>query len=135
MKKIFTFVSILAVLILLAGCATPLSSAVRKGDIAAVNNLLDKETDVNARNALHGGSALDDAVEMDRADIVKLLLDRGADVNAAGGTMSWTALSVAAWYAHTDIVNLLIDRGADINKEIRGLGKVLGTKNAIELLK
>ena len=135
MKKIFTFVSILAVLILLAGCATPLSSAVRKGDIAAVNNLLDKETDVNARNALHGGSALDDAVEMDRADIVKLLLDRGADVNAAGGTMSWTALSVAAWYAHTDIVNLLIDRGADINKAIRGLGKGLGTKNAIELLK
>ncbi len=131
MKKMFAFVSILALLFLMAGCATPLDSAARKGDIAAVKNLLDKGTDVNARN----GSALGAAASIGRADVVKLLLDRGADVNAAGGNMGWTALSSAAWHAHTDIVNLLIDRGADINKAIRGLNKGVGTKNAIELLR
>ncbi len=140
MKKIFTFVSILAVLILLTGCATlpPLTDAVVKGDINGVKKLLDQGADVNQKGGgglLNDSNALNFASSCGHLAIAKLLLDRGADVNAASGNMGWTPLSSAAWFAHTDIVNLLIDRGADINKAIRGLDKGVGTRNAIELLR
>jgi len=131
MKKIFAFVSILALLILLSGCSLPLTSAVHKGDFAAVKNLLDEGADVNESDPLNACTPLYFAVLHGRADIVNLLLDRGADVNADRGS----PLSVAAYNGITDMVNLLIDRGADINMAIRDLDRRVGTRIAIELLK
>ena len=138
MKKMFAYISILALLVFLTGCATPLIQVVEKGDINGVKTLLDQDADVNQKGGgglLNDGNALEVASSCGHLTIAKLLLDRGADVNAASGNMGWTPLSSAAWFAHTDIVNLLIDRGADINKAIRGLSKGIGTRNAIELLR
>lgn len=138
MKKMFAYISILALLVFLTGCATPLIQVVEKGDINGVKTLLDQGADVNQKGGgglLNDSNALKVASSCGHLAIAKLLLDRGADVNAASGNMGWTPLSSAAWLAHTDIMNLLIDRGADINKAIRGLSKGVGTRNAIELLR
>ncbi len=132
MKKMFAYTSILAVLILLAGCGTALNSAVRKGDINGVKALLDQDADANETS--FGNTPLVWASKEKHIEIVKLLLDGGADVNAVAG-MGWTALSEAAFHAETDIVNLLIDRGADINKAIRVMGDWSGFQNARELLR
>ena len=123
MKKVFAYISILAVLILLTGCATlpPLTDAVDKGDINAVKKLLDQGADVNQKGGgglLNDSNALDFASTRGHLAIAKLLLDRGANVDAASGNMGWTPLSSAAYHADTYMVNLLIDRGADINKAI-----------------
>jgi len=128
----FAYTSILAVLILLAGCGTALNSAVRKGDINGVKALLDQDADANETS--FGNTPLVWASKEKHIEIVKLLLDGGADVNAVAG-MGWTALSEAAFHAETDIVNLLIDRGADINKAIRVMGDWSGFQNARELLR
>ena len=133
MKKIVTFFSILAVLILLTGCATPLFQAVEKGDINGVKALLDQGADVN--ESFYGDTALNWASYYGPIEIVKMLLDRGADINIVtlGG---WSALSSAASGRHADIVKLLMDRGADIDKAIWGLREntITQAKDAVAVL-
>ncbi len=129
-------ISVIASLLVLlcAGCQSPLSIAASRSDINAVKELLDKGADVNEKNALHGGTALKAASSAGRVEIVKLLLDRGADVNLESGNMGWTALSAAAWFGHHDVAMLLIERGADINIAVAGLRRGIGTGNAVEFL-
>ena len=123
MKKLFALFSILAILIMLTGCAsvmlTPLQNASDRGDINAVKSLLDKGADVNEWKY---GTALMQASSKDNTDVVKLLIDRGADVNAmtqGGGS----ALGIAAQFNLSNIVEILIDKGADVDKAITGLKK------------
>jgi hypothetical protein len=121
MKKIFTFVSVLAVLILLAGCATlpPLTDAVYKGDIKTANTLLDKGADIDE---WFYGTPLMYASANGKNEMVNLLLKRGANINARskGGE---SALGLAAENTHVSTVKLLVSKGADTDSAIIGLDK------------
>ena len=54
MKKMFAYISILALLVFLTGCATPLIQVVEKGDINGVKTLLDQGADVNESEEISG---------------------------------------------------------------------------------
>ncbi|MEW6544327.1 MAG: ankyrin repeat domain-containing protein [Nitrospirota bacterium] len=102
---------------LLAGCATPLGTAVEQGNVKGINALLDQGTDVNERGACGwnaGETPLMCATSTGNLEIAKLLLDRGADVNAKHdyGT---TALDIAVSEGNVQLVQLLLQRGAETN--------------------
>jgi hypothetical protein len=119
MKKLFPYVLILAILVLSAGCATPLYNASYKGDTKAVIELLDKgESDINKQEA-NAFTPLMCAAANGHSDTVRVLLDRGADIHATG--RSGDALFWAAAEGHADVVKLLIDRGSDIDAAIASL--------------
>src|SRR5262249_49657406 len=69
-------------------------AAVRNGDAKATKALLDKGTDVNAKNEI-GVTALWIAASKGKPEVVKLLLDAGADANARDGIWYETPLSQA----------------------------------------
>lgn len=118
MKELFANVLILAVLVLLAGCVSPLHNASSVGDTKAVIELLDKgKYDIN--EPASGLTPLMFAAANGRSDTVRLLLDRGADIHATG--RGGDALFWAAEEGHADVVKLLIDRGSDIDSAIASL--------------
>ncbi|MFA5292087.1 MAG: ankyrin repeat domain-containing protein [Phycisphaerae bacterium] len=85
---------------------TQLIQAAKKGDLAAVQNLLDSGADVNAKRNIDGVTALIWAALNGRTEVVKLLLEKGADVNAVSDS-GLTALDAAKTQGHTDIVQIL----------------------------
>jgi ankyrin repeat protein len=105
-------------------------NAAGRGDLAAVEALLAKGADVNAKDAF-GMTALEAASETGHLDVVQALIDRGADVNAKdnGGL---TALIRASLLGHLDVVQALIAKGADVNAKttIGGLTALMATTNA-----
>jgi hypothetical protein len=97
--------------------AEALSAAVRRGDLAAVKQLLDAGVDVNTKFR-YDATALAFAADRGFADIVKLLIERGADVNAKDTFYDATPLTWAASPAmartpgHAEVVRLLLKAGA-----------------------
>jgi bla regulator protein BlaR1 len=90
-----------------------LVEAAEDGDIADVQDLLERGADVNA--AVDGdGSPLIAAARSGSRALVTLLLDRGADVNLAVEG-DGNPLIMAAAEGHAAIVELLLARGADVN--------------------
>lgn len=87
-------------------------TAIRSGDIARVNSLVQKGSDVNLKERRGGATPLMHAAAVGSLDAMRLLLDKGADVNArnaAGATaLMWAATDLAK-------VRVLVDRGADVN--------------------
>jgi uncharacterized protein len=83
------------------------------GHTAAVEALLDKGSDVNARDQ-NGWTPLLEAVFGGHADTVRVLLDRGANVNATDQT-GWTPLMEAAAKGHTEVIKILLAYGAAVN--------------------
>ena len=124
MKKTFTLMAILALLMMLSACATvtPLGRAAKSGDIKQVEALLSKGANVN-EVMIPGLSPLHEAVFNDAPlDIVRLLLDKGADVNKKSCGDGWatncncsTPLYIAACKGNVNIVKLLLDYGADVS--------------------
>lgn len=90
-----------------------LIKAVSKGDVNAVERMVAKGADVNARDK-DGITALMWASTLGHTDIVKFLIAKGADVNAKTPNDD-TALIFAATSRYIDIVRILIDHGADVN--------------------
>jgi hypothetical protein len=94
-----------------------LADAARKGDAAAVKQLLDEGVDVNTKFR-YGATALSFACDRGHLDVVKLLLDRGADANARDTFYNATPLTWAVSPAmgrkpsHPEIVRLLLAKGA-----------------------
>jgi hypothetical protein len=118
MKELFANVLILTILVLLAGCVSPLHNASSVGDTKAVIELLDKgKYDIN--EPASGLTPLMFAAANGRSDTVRLLIDRGADIHATG--RGGDALFWAAEEGHADVVKLLIDRGSDIDAAIASL--------------
>ncbi|MDP2681544.1 MAG: ankyrin repeat domain-containing protein [Deltaproteobacteria bacterium] len=121
MKRIFGYFLILSVLILLAGCATttPLMSAIERGNINAVKELLNKGADVNEKDS-GGWTPLLGAAYWGNTEAAKLLIDKGADVNATNNR-GWTPLLRAALMGNTEIAKLLIEKGANIDKALAAM--------------
>jgi outer membrane protein assembly factor BamB len=86
-------------------------AAVRNGDTKAARALLDKGTDVNAKNEI-GVTALWIAASKGKPEVVKLLLDAGADANARDGIWYETPLSQAVAEGNAEVVTALLRAGA-----------------------
>jgi len=86
-------------------------AAARKGDTAALKELLDKGVDVNAKTR-YGATALSYACDKGHIEVVKLLIERGADVNSKDTFYGEVPLGWALSKDNVQIVKLLLDKGA-----------------------
>ena len=84
-----------------------------EGNLEKVQELLNNDADVNAKNKL-GNTALINASMTGHTETVALLLEKGADVNANNNN-GHTALILAIWNRYTETVALLLEKGADVN--------------------
>ena len=118
------------------GGLTALHYAVRQGNVAAVDALLDKGADVNARSA-DGSTPLMLATINGRFDLAQHLLERGADpkiATVAGGTPLYRVVDVqwapTSWYpqppaarqqqtGYLELMRALLEHGADPNVRLR----------------
>ncbi|HVB37760.1 MAG TPA: ankyrin repeat domain-containing protein [Vicinamibacterales bacterium] len=115
---------------------TELFPAIRAGDLAAVQRLLDAEPSLVQARGGQGESAILTAVYHRQQAIVRLLIDRGVDLDlfeaAATGDLvalarhlaadptivgrfsadGWTPLHLAAFFGHAKAVELLLAYGA-----------------------
>jgi outer membrane protein assembly factor BamB len=86
-------------------------SAVRNGDLQALQKAIDEGGDVNAKNE-YGVSALWIAASKPKFEIVELLVKKGADVNARDDIWYQTPLSSAVGARQLNTVKFLIKSGA-----------------------
>src|SRR5437867_3359132 len=83
--------TILAIMLaaLAAGADAKLAIAVKAGDQAAVQTLLQQRVDVNAKESWHGETALMWAVSQKHPKVARELIAKGADVKARSITNKW----------------------------------------------
>jgi uncharacterized protein len=92
---------------------TDLIDAARRGDLAAVEALLESNPKALGRGNAEGMTALLWAAVQGHAPVVELLLARGADA-AVRSSRGSTALMLAAEQGHLEVARLLVSRaGAD----------------------
>jgi ankyrin repeat protein len=123
-SKLTTSLFVLLLLPLIAVAQTPkpelndqLFEAVRKGDAAAVTELLDKGAEVNAKFR-YGMTALFKAAERGHTEVVKVLLARGADVNVKDTFYGATAMTWALENDHFDVVRALLEKSPESAEEV-----------------
>jgi ankyrin repeat protein len=75
--------------------------------------LIDHGADVHWRNE-EGVSLLDEAVERNRADLVKLFIEHGVDPGVTHRKSGMTAMMLAASFDYIDMMELLLEHGADL---------------------
>jgi ankyrin repeat protein len=98
--------------------AADLPQAAQRGDVAAVERLLDLGLPIHAVDA-QGCTALLRASGGGHPALVTLLLDRGADA-ALAATSGATCLSAALSMKHAEVLRLLLDRGAPPDQTLPG---------------
>ena len=115
----------LAALLLVAGhfsaasaAEAPLADAAESKHATAIRALLDKKSDVNARQA-DGMTALHWAAYHDDLDLVKRFLAAGADAKAKS-RYDVTPLALACTNGNGEIVAALLAAGADANSTLQG---------------
>jgi len=89
---------------------TPLMSAGRKGDLAAMTSSLDAGADIDERDTNNRFTALLHAIHSQQPAAARLLLARGADPN----TGYMPPLAMAALGRDGSLVEALIEYGADV---------------------
>ncbi len=91
-----------------------------RGDVSALDALLRREADADARDSCDWTPLMKAAIN-GHADVVRRLLNAGASVDAVdkGG---YTSLMLAASNNHTGVVELLLDQGATIDAQERTQG-------------
>lgn len=97
----------------LTATAGPLHDAAKEGDLKRIQTLIEKGTNINAKDendltALHYA-----AIEAHRS-IGELLVDNGANVNAQN-QKGWAPLHHAVFHGKKEIVEVLVAHGADVN--------------------
>ncbi len=95
-----------------------LFAAARKGDVAAVKDLLSKGADVNSKGP-YDQTPLFFAADRGHLDVVKVLVEKGADLNRKDTFYNFTAIGRAAMKNHNEIVGYLAAKGAT------GVGQLL----------
>ena len=98
---------------------TPLFTAVKKGDVAAVEALLKKDPRLVGVADSAGNTPLHVAVRAGKPSIAKVLLDHKADVNART-KRGVTPAHYAAAAGSRELLELLQKRGADLRAAERG---------------
>ena len=93
-----------------------LRKAAQDGDIQAVEDLLAKGANVNAKDDKGRTALLWVAPARDNPEMAKLLLAKGADVNAKDNAGE-TALMIAASQSNPGILAALLDAGAEVNAQ------------------
>lgn len=89
-----------------------LHAAALTGNIDAIKAHIEVKSDLNAKDAQGGSTALIISSLFGHPEIAKLLIEAGADINATNNDGS-TALITAAFFCNTEIVKLLLDNEAD----------------------
>ena len=92
--------------------------AIKRGDLQDVRDLLDRGTDVNARDR-HGQTALMLAAHAGHRQVVEALIAHRADLNATA-KYGLNALMIALVAGHAEVARLLADAGTDLL--LRGTG-------------
>ena len=93
--------------------------AAKKGDVAAVKQLLKIDPSLSGARDKDGCTPLHCASWKGHAEVAKVLLDAGADINAKSQNDHYgdTALHAAAHGNQKDVVKVLIERGASLNSK------------------
>lgn len=92
---------------------TPLSLALKRGDLESTLVLLEHGADTNIPNK-EGITPLFLAAKMGRLELVKTLFKHGSSVNAEGGEQDITPLHWAAHMEVEEVALYLIENGADV---------------------
>jgi uncharacterized protein len=92
--------------------------AIKRGDVPHVRKLLDRGTDVDARDR-YGQTALMLAAHAGDRAVVEVLIARGANLNITA-KYGLSALMLAIVAGHADVARLLADAGTDLG--LRGTG-------------
>lgn len=104
---------------LLMGCENilyPIHRAVKQGDLAEVQSLIETGKGVNDLDGT-GVSPLHYAALYGHKDIANLLISKGALIDSRSIREDATPLHMAVSGRHTDIVMLLIEKGANVNAQ------------------
>jgi ankyrin repeat protein len=96
-----------------ADSGLPLIAAVKAGNIAAVQSLLEQRVDVNAPEA-DGTTALHWASRADDLEMVRMLLRAGGNARRAN-RYGVTPLQLAAVNGSARVIDVLVEAGADVN--------------------
>lgn len=96
-------------------------TAVRKGDLITLENLLKNNIDINIKDA-HNETGIIIATDRNNLAMVKLFLEHGADVNVASDNINNTPIMIASVKGYTDIVRLLIEKSNPDMTILNGYG-------------
>jgi hypothetical protein len=96
-----------------------LFAAARKGDAAAVEALLKKGVDANAKWR-YDQTALFPACDRGHIEVVKVLLAHGAKADVHDSFYHATPMSWALEHGHSDIVKLLVQNGGSRDEALQG---------------
>jgi uncharacterized protein len=98
-----------------SGRTDPIHDAVHRGNLAHVEKLLDRGTNVNATDGADR-TPLWWAVMCDQPAIATVLIRRGGDINRGSSWKAYaTPLHLAASKGFPDMIALLLDSGAAVN--------------------
>jgi uncharacterized protein len=120
------------------GNDAPLADAVQRRDRQAVESLLNKRADVNARQS-DGATALHWAAYLEDAETVALLIRAGARVDTPND-YGVTPLALASGNGNAAIIHQLLEAGANPNGAVRAgetalmLAARTGTADAVKVL-
>jgi len=96
-------------------------AATRKGDPQAVQALLAKGAEVNAKTR-YGATALAYAADRGYLEIAKILVEHGAQVNAKDTFYGAPPLTWAAYNSHVEVVKYLLEKGAEGKDDVLTVG-------------
>ena len=93
--------------------------AAKKGDVAAVKQLLKADKDLTNAKDTDDSTPLHCAAWKGHVEVVKALLDAGADINAKSQNDHYgdTPLHAASHGNQKEVVKVLIERGANLNSK------------------